>query len=98
MKTKKTKDEWFVSHKKKTSKCHEQSNRFKKLFDAGLILDSQDTILNVGDWVKFYNEDLILEGEVVEIHSNNVITVSYDTQWDSTLRTININAKNSIKA
>ncbi len=82
----------FVSTKKKHSKCHDQTSRQTKQFDTGVVTDSSGRLINVGSWVSFpYNQET-LEGEVIEIHPENKITVVYDDLNTEDLLTYKISA------
>lgn len=85
-------NEDFVSTKKKHSKCHDQTSRQSKQFDTGVVADSSGRLINVGSWVSFSHNHSLLEGEVIEIHPENKITVVYDDPKTEDLLTFKVSA------
>lgn len=85
-------NEELVSTKKKHSKCHDSSKRHSKQFDTGVVADSSGRLINVGSWVSFSSEHILREGEVIEIHPENKITVVYDDLTTDNLLTFTLNA------
>ena len=82
----------FVSTKKKFSKCHDPLSRKSKQFDTGVVADKFGRLINVGAWVSFPHGEFFLEGEVVEIHSENKLTLLYDNPDTNEFVTYNVSA------
>jgi len=82
----------FVSTKKKHSKCHDRASRQSKQFDTGVVADSLGRLINVGSWVSFPHNQETIEGEVIEIHPENKITVVCDDLKTEDLLTYKISA------
>jgi hypothetical protein len=72
-------DEELSSSKKKVTKRHYFAEKKKTAFEQiGAVTDIYGNLLKVGSIVEFSSLTETLEGEIVKIHSNNVLTVLYD--------------------
>lgn len=68
-----------VLSKKKHSKLHDFAGNRKKIpfEENGIVTDKVGSLIKIGSFVEFVssNSSDLLEGEVIEIHANNMLTV-----------------------
>jgi len=98
MKTKKhhdNKELFKITTKKKYHKSHDANCRLAKIVDSGFAVDRNNNIVNPGSVVKFSlpgsNRSII--GDVLEIHVDNHVVLSYDDENTNEVLTLFVDAQ-----
>lgn len=89
-------EDGLVFSKKKHSKLHDFAGKksSSSFEENGIITDRDGNLIKIGSFVEFFSEhsNCYVEGEVVEIHANNLLNILHDDIKSNEISTHSVNS------